>query len=103
MNLEKKVCLGIEGLGSVFGKKKGENFEMFYGGVEVCPRKKCIDKYSQIKQAQARGKQWDVKKVKKCTFTCRSKVWNIFVAPTLSFPDINQGSHYLPESNPTRL
>jgi hypothetical protein len=47
------VCLGIEGLGSVFGKKKGEKIEMFYGGVEVCPRKKCIDKYSQIKQAQA--------------------------------------------------
>jgi hypothetical protein len=47
------------------------------GGVEVCPRKKCIDKYSQIKQAQARGKQWHVKKVKQCTFNCRSKVWKI--------------------------
>jgi hypothetical protein len=61
----------------VWQEKGGKKIEMFYGGVEVCPQKKCKDEYSQIKQAQSRGKQWDVKEVKQCTFTRRSKVWNI--------------------------
>jgi hypothetical protein len=54
--LKKKVCLGIEGLLCVWQEKGGKNLKCFMGGVEVCPRKKCIDKYSQIKQAQAKRK-----------------------------------------------